>query len=200
VTITAPIAADSTGTSTGSMTSTLPIAITVDQGAGSSLPSTETRPLVTITAPINGNAATGTPATDTTATSPLDVVVGQGTTSNAGGSLVDVNTPVNADGSTVGSTGSGVTSLPLINLSQDTAPLSGTSGTGSLVDVNTPVNVDGATTATPVGTGVTSLPLINLGQDTAPLSGTSGTGSLVSINTAPADSGPIATPGTSTVS
>jgi hypothetical protein len=155
VSITAPIDANSTGTSTGSMTSTLSIAITVDQGSGSSLPSTETGPLVTVTAPINGDAVTGTPATDTTATSPLVVVVGQGTNPNAGGSLVDVNTPVNADASTVGTTGSGLTSLPLINIGQDTAPLSGASGTGSLVSINTASAPPSGPIATP-GTSAVS--------------------------------------------
>ncbi len=66
--------------------------------------------------------------------------------------MVDVNTPVNADASTVGTTGSGLTSLPLINIGQDTAPLSGASGTASLVSINTA----SAPTSGPIATPGTS--------------------------------------------
>jgi hypothetical protein len=109
---------------------------------------------------VNGNAVTGTPASDTTASTPLDVVVGQGSNSSAGGSLVDVNTPVDADGTTTGSPAG--TSIPLVNLGQGSNGLLGnTSGTGTLVTVNTPVIAStNGSTATPAGT---SLPLINLG-------------------------------------
>jgi hypothetical protein len=100
--------------------------------------------------------------------------------------LVDVNTPVDADGTTTGTpAGTGLTSTPLINLGQGSTGLVGsTSGTGPLVDVNTPVDADGTTTGTPAGTGLTSTPLINLGQGSTGLVGsTSGTGTLVTVNT-----------------
>jgi hypothetical protein len=111
---------------------------------------------------VNGNATTGAPASNTVASSPLAVVVGQGSNSAAGGSLVDVNTPVDADGSTPSTSGTGLASSQLINLGQESAsPLGGASGTGTLVNVNAPVSgsTNGAT-ATPAGT---SVPLINVG-------------------------------------
>jgi hypothetical protein len=73
---------------------------------------------------------------------------------------VDVNTPVNADGTTTGTPAG--TSTPLVNLGHgSTAVLGSTSGTGSLANVNQPVNASAnGSTATPAGT---SVPLFNLG-------------------------------------
>jgi hypothetical protein len=102
-------------------------------------------------------------SSDSTATTPVDVVVGQGTDPNAKGSLVNINTPIDANGNLAGTTtGSGLTTLPTVNVGQGSlSALGSTSGTGSLLNVNTPVGASTGSAATPAGTS--ALPLVNLG-------------------------------------
>jgi hypothetical protein len=125
----APVTGATTSGASGTYSTTTPINVTV--GQGSSIGSSGAQPLVTVRAPVNGNLTTGSPSTQSTASSPVDVVVGRSTDPDANGSLVNVNTPVNVDGSAPGTPGGSATSLPTTNAGQ---------GSGSLVNVSEPLN------------------------------------------------------------
>jgi|GEM_PF-5855167 len=147
---------------------------------------------------MNGTLITGNPASDTSASSPLDVVVGQSTDPNAQGSLLAVDAPVNASASTAGDSATPGTSLPLINLGQATSGATGTSSdNGPLVALNAPVTTGGETAGSPV-----SVPLVNVGQGSNALIGpTPGPGTLVNVSSpvSVSNGAPVATPSAATV-
>ncbi|MGH9007911.1 MAG: hypothetical protein ACRDV6_09420 [Acidimicrobiales bacterium] len=188
--------AGTSGSPLGSSSTTAPIDVTVGQDSGTTLPSNGifptagAAPLVTIVAPVNGSEQTDNPATDSSASSPLKVRVGQTSDPNAQGSMLAINAPASGSLTETGPP-SETGSLPT-NVGQGTSGLPGiSSGNGPLVALNAAVNGNSVLTGTD-----TPVPG-NLGQGQNALIGpTPGPGTLVNVSTpASVTTGPAASPG-----